>query len=44
MTVFSDRQGLAFKNAEIGGVAEIVVLPGVAVEQQDVDPLASHLP
>ncbi len=36
-------QRLAFQDAEVGGVAEIVVLPGVAVEQEDVDPLARHL-
>ena len=38
-----DRERLAFEDAEVGGVAQIVVLPGVAVEQQDVEPLAHHL-
>ena len=38
-----DRERLAFEDAEIGGVAQVVVLPGVAVEQEDVEPLPRHL-
>ncbi len=32
-----DRQRLAFEDAEVGGVAEIIALPGVAVDQQRVE-------
>ena len=32
-----DRQRLALEDAEIGGIAQVVVLPGVAVEQENVE-------
>ena len=38
-----DGEPLPFQNAEIGGVAQIVVLPGVAVEDEHVDALPRHL-
>ena len=38
-----DGKRLTFQDAEIGGVAQIVVLPRVAVEQQRVEALARHL-
>jgi hypothetical protein len=32
-----DRQRLALEDGEIGGIAQVVVLPGVAVEQENVE-------
>ena len=37
-----DGQRLAFEDAEVGGVAQIVALPGVAVDQQGVEPGFAH--
>ena len=31
------RQRLAFEDAEVGGVAQVIALPGVAVDQQHVE-------
>src|SRR5438477_11291712 len=36
------RQRLALKNAVVGGVAQVVALPGVAVDQQHVDAALRH--
>ncbi len=38
-----DGEPLPFQNPEIGGVAEIIVLPGVAVEKEHVGAFLRHL-
>ena len=40
--VAHQRQRLAFEDAEIGGVAQIVALPGIAVDQQRVEARFRH--
>ncbi len=37
-----DRERLAFQDAEVGGVAQIIALPGVAVDQEHVEPGLLH--
>ena len=32
-----DRERLALQNAEVGGIAQVVALPGIAVDQQHVE-------
>src|SRR5437016_3193961 len=38
----NQRQRLALKNAVVGGVAQVVTLPGIAVDQQHVDAALQH--